>query len=123
MQSNSESPSSVRLSCVYSRTCWKCSVPAGGSLRSSAHFKKNKQTKIWLVGSDHRMRSFSFFPQSVAASGPRAVPQTSVEFDRQVLSVFAEELVVVVVDGPQRGEVSGLHAGEEVLPPATLQLH
>lgn len=62
-------------------------------------------------------------PQSVAASGPCALPQTLVEFDRQVLSVFAEELVVVVVDGPQRREVSGLHAGEEVLPPASLQLH
>lgn len=55
----------------------------------------------------------------VAARGPRR----SVEFDGQVLSVFAEELAVVVVDGPERREVARLHGGEEVLPPAALQVH
>lgn len=47
----------------------------------------------------------------------------SVEFDGQVRSVFAEELAVVVVDGPERREVARPHGGEEVLPPATLQVH
>ena len=47
----------------------------------------------------------------------------SVQFDGQVLSVFAEELAVVVVDGPERRQVARLHGGEEVLPPAALQVH
>lgn len=47
----------------------------------------------------------------------------SVEFDGQILSVLAEELVVVVVDGPERRKVARVHGGEEVLPPATLQVH
>lgn len=55
--------------------------------------------------------------------GGGLVPHRSVEFNGQVLSVFAEKLAVVVVHGPQRGEVARLHGGQEVLPPATLQLH
>lgn len=47
----------------------------------------------------------------------------SVEFDWQVGSVLAEELAVVVVDGPEGREVARPHGGEEVLPPAPLQLH
>lgn len=47
----------------------------------------------------------------------------SVEFNGQVLSVLAEELAVVVVDAPERREVLGPHGGEEVLPPAALQVH
>lgn len=31
--------------------------------------------------------------------------------------------MVVVVDGPQGREVTGLHGGQEVLPPAPLQVH
>ena len=50
-------------------------------------------------------------------------PCWSVEPDLQVLSVLAEELAVVVVHGPEGGEVARLHAGQEVLPPAPLQLH
>ena len=49
--------------------------------------------------------------------------QQSVEFDGQVLSVLAEQLAVVVVDGPERGEVARSHGGEEMLPPAALQVH
>lgn len=49
--------------------------------------------------------------------------QRSVQFNGQVRSVFAKELAVVVVHGPERRQVAGLHAGEEVLPPATLQVH
>lgn len=30
---------------------------------------------------------------------------------------------MVVVDGPERREVAGAHGGEEVLPPAALQVH
>lgn len=30
---------------------------------------------------------------------------------------------MVVVNGPERREVARLHGGEEVLPPATLQVH
>lgn len=48
---------------------------------------------------------------------------SSVEFDGQVRSVFAEQFAVVVVDGPERREVTRAHGGEEVLPPATLQDH
>lgn len=47
----------------------------------------------------------------------------SVEFDGQVRSVFAEELAVVVVHGPEGGQVARLHGAEEVLPPAPLQVH
>lgn len=49
--------------------------------------------------------------------------QDSVELDGQVCSVFAEKLAVVVVDGPEGGQVLRLHGEEEVLPPAALQTH
>lgn len=47
----------------------------------------------------------------------------SVEFDGQVRSVLAEQLAVVVADGPERREAARLHGVEEVLPPAALQVH
>lgn len=47
----------------------------------------------------------------------------SVEFDGQVRSVLAEQLAVVVADGPERREAAGLHGAKEVLPPAALQVH
>lgn len=53
----------------------------------------------------------------------RSCVWSSVEFDGQVRSVFAEQFAVVVVDGPERREVTRAHGGEEVLPPATLQDH
>ena len=63
--------------------------------------------------------------RSPSRPGPRPLGgvRPSVEFDGQVLSVLAEELAVVVVDGPEGGEVARLHAAEEVLPPAPLQVH
>ena len=78
------------------------SVSAGGLvILYLTERRKRKEKAIWLV---------------VLRSG-------SVEFDGQVLSVLAEELAVVVVHGPERGEVSRLHGLQEVLPPAALQLH
>ena len=47
----------------------------------------------------------------------------SVKFDGDVRSVLSNELAVVVIDGPQWGQVPRPHAAQEVLPPAALQLH
>lgn len=47
----------------------------------------------------------------------------SVELDLQVLSVLAQIFVMVVADGPERGQMARLHAGQEVLSPAALQVH
>ncbi|KAG7274685.1 hypothetical protein CRUP_004609 [Coryphaenoides rupestris] len=46
-----------------------------------------------------------------------------VEQDGRVLAVLEQEVLVVVVDGPERREVLRPHAGQEVLSPPSLQLH
>ncbi len=51
------------------------------------------------------------------------VARSSVELDLQVLTVLAQIFVMVVLDGPERGQMSGLHAGQKVLSPAALQVH
>lgn len=45
------------------------------------------------------------------------------ELDLQVLAILAQIFVMVVVDRPERGQKPWLHARQEVLPPAALQLH
>lgn len=51
------------------------------------------------------------------------VARSSVELDLKILTVLAQIFVMVVVDGPERGQMAGLHAGQEVLSPAALQFH
>lgn len=41
----------------------------------------------------------------------------------KVLAILAQIFVMVVVDGPERGQMARLHAGQKVLSPAALQLH
>lgn len=49
--------------------------------------------------------------------------RSSIELDLKVLAILAQIFVMVVVDGPERGQMAGLHAGQKVLSPAALQLH
>lgn len=49
--------------------------------------------------------------------------RSSVELDLQVLTILAQIFVMVVADGPERGHMAGLHAGQKVLSPAALQAH
>lgn len=97
------------------------------------HPLTKKREAIWLVKltvtvevSNPTGTLTGRWEKSAFCPGPACGPcgdWQSVEFDGQVLSVFAEELAVVVVDGPEGREVAGLHGGKEVLPPATLQVH
>lgn len=51
------------------------------------------------------------------------VARSSVELDLQVLTILAQIFVMVVVDGPERGQMAWLHGGQKVLSPAALQVH
>lgn len=64
------------------------------------------------------------YPSSCCAKSLSVcVVRRSVELDLQVLTILAQIFVMVVADGPERGQMAGLHAGQEVLPPAALQFH
>lgn len=53
--------------------------------------------------------------------GPaRTTEGDSVQLDGQVLTILSEELHMVVMHGPERMKMLGLHGGEKMLSPASL---
>lgn len=106
---------------------WGCFFFSFGSQHQSLPVAKASQSLVHTPTTGRGVLQTQWKPSYPSSGCTKSlsvwVATSSVELDLQVLTVLAQIFVMVVLNGPERGQMAGLHADQKVLSPAALQVH